>query len=642
MPLSSSSSSSSPLSLRSFFRHWLGIVVVVGTLITTSHTVSAIAYDDEIVSLPLAPHPLPARQFSGYLNGTDGCDTKVNGPFCYIHYWFCLAEATNEESESASSSYVNDYPVIVWLNGGPGSSSILGLLQELGPLLFNATGTGFMSSNPYSWTKLPANLLILESPIGVGYSYCSAQETPGQLCRNTDKYTASTSRAALVDFFRHKFPEYRRNPFYITGESYAGVYIPTLAYEIIQYNQEHPPQQPQQDDDDGDDQTIHLVGIAVGDPCTDNTAQRDSMDAIWYSNKYGLMDDQIFDTLWNTCQIRIPLTHLRSGTIQIPSMSRRENGQADDRMRFYPSKQKTLQRIHEQIEAYSAKRERELFLLRHGSTTISTSSSSLMNDDCDLAWKKFLFSSSNGLSQSWTNLYINDYNLYGFVTNEEDNAMAAYMNRDDVREALHVTTTPNLQQWPYPDAGFDYTKEFDACNDDDDDSHKSNDARSMIDFYRMIVPSLASGTIVYNGDTDPCVSYEGTRTAVKRIGMNELDGGSYRPWFYNHTATTMEILQEKSITFGPNLIVHDAGIQFGGEVTSYEKNLSFVTVHGSGHMVPQFRPQAAFHMLSKLLSNEFLSPLLPSNLTLRNTTDTEFVRLLDAWTMQAKSVPYVA
>lgn len=30
------------------------------------------------------------------------------------------------------------------------------------------------------------------------------------------------------------------------------------------------------------------------------------------------------------------------------------------------------------------------------------------------------------------------------------------------------------------------------------------------------------------GDSDPCVSYEGTREAIKQIGFQEIDGGGYR------------------------------------------------------------------------------------------------------------------
>ena len=87
----------------------------------------------------------------------------------------------------------------------------------------------------------------------------------------------------------------------------------------------------------------------------------------------------------------------------------------------------------------------------------------------------------------------------------------------------------------------------------------------MIDFYRDIAPKL-SIVVVYNGDTDPCVSYEGTRTAVSRIGFAELDGGGYRPWFYNHTAASLAVIKEKSSMFGPDLNPVSTGVQFGTNI----------------------------------------------------------------------------
>lgn len=74
-----------------------------------------------------------------------------------------------------------DCPVLVWTNGGPGASSLFGLLLELGPLElsdaslqtaeYNRTGVPSLFYNPHSWTKA-ANLLILNSPPPVGFSYC--------------------------------------------------------------------------------------------------------------------------------------------------------------------------------------------------------------------------------------------------------------------------------------------------------------------------------------------------------------------------------------------------------------------------------------------------------------------------------------
>jgi len=225
------------LSTKALSSSWM---LCLGILANNHHpAVQAAPLEDLVEYLPGYGRP-PTPQFSGYLDATDGCDTKTNGDECKLHYWLALAEEDPMNK-----------PVVMWLNGGPGSSSVLGFLTELGPLLVNATG-GLMY-NPYSWTKL-ANVFALEAPIGVGYSYCANQQK-GQVCKNTDKFTASASRAALVDFFKNKFPELSKNDFFITGESYAGVYIPTLTKEILDHASD----------------SVNLKGIAVGDPCTDNT-----------------------------------------------------------------------------------------------------------------------------------------------------------------------------------------------------------------------------------------------------------------------------------------------------------------------------------------------------------------------------------
>ncbi len=72
-------------------------------------------------------------------------------------------------------------------------------------------------------------MLFLESPSGVGYSYT----TDGNVSADDDS-VASDNYQALIYFFRFKFPELRNNDFYITGESYAGVYLPTLGVLLAQ------------------------------------------------------------------------------------------------------------------------------------------------------------------------------------------------------------------------------------------------------------------------------------------------------------------------------------------------------------------------------------------------------------------------
>merc|ERR1712238_165469 len=288
-------------------------------------------------------------------------------------------------------------------------------------------------------------------------------------------------------------------------------------------------------------------------------------------------------------------------------------------------------------------------------------------DQCTLANRKFLLSSSHSLSQGWSDLYIDDYSLFAPVTSKEDEHMAAYLNSPAVRRALHVENAP-ITTWPSPDVGFIYHKEYNACNWQPTIKYPTT---SMVDIYQEIIPQLER-TWIYNGDTDPCVSYEGTREAVKQILFDELDGGSYRPWFYNQTGASLKVLEEKAIKFGPNLVAQSLeAAQFGGEVVDYQSGLKFITFHGSGHMVPQFRPQAALHFLTKFVhgnvdvdvnansnvnnkdentvdtsmvqsNNDFsLSPLFESNSTLLGYNELEFRDYMKKWTESAMTQPYV-
>ena len=90
----------------------------------------------------------------------------------------------------------------------------------------NGTEVPNLFYNPYSWNRL-ANVIFLESPKGVGFSYCDNKN-----CVNTDESTAVDAYDALINFFKG-FPEYARNDFFITGESYAGIYIPMLMEQVL-------------------------------------------------------------------------------------------------------------------------------------------------------------------------------------------------------------------------------------------------------------------------------------------------------------------------------------------------------------------------------------------------------------------------
>ncbi|TDL28277.1 carboxypeptidase C [Rickenella mellea] len=150
------------------------------------------------------------QQYSGYLDVSDGK---------HLFFWFF-------ESRVSPA----DAPLILWLNGGPGCSSSTGLLFELGPCSVSDEGKN-TTYNPYSWNS-HANIIFLDQPVDVGYSYSS------------DGSTVNTSPAAgedvyaFLELFLGRFPKYAKAPFHLAAESYGGTYAPNIASVIHKYNKQ--------------------------------------------------------------------------------------------------------------------------------------------------------------------------------------------------------------------------------------------------------------------------------------------------------------------------------------------------------------------------------------------------------------------
>ncbi|XP_050235248.1 serine carboxypeptidase-like 35 [Mercurialis annua] len=167
---------------------------------------------DRVTNLPGQP-PVRFRHYAGYVK------LRPNGQKA-LFYWFFEAQHN-----------VSQKPLVLWLNGGPGCSSIAyGAAQELGPFLVQKNGTDLLL-NKYSWNKA-ANLLFLEAPVGVGFSYTNNSKDLGKL---GDAVTADDSHVFLINWFK-RFPNFKSHEFYLAGESYAGHYVPQLAELIYERN----------------------------------------------------------------------------------------------------------------------------------------------------------------------------------------------------------------------------------------------------------------------------------------------------------------------------------------------------------------------------------------------------------------------
>jgi len=170
------------------------------------------AEDDKVTTLPLNI-TFATNTYSGYLD--------VNGTTKKLHYMF-----TESFSDPATD------PLIIWFNGGPGCSSLLGFFQENGPWIVddsnNATGTIY--ENPYPW-NMRANVMYLESPAGVGFSVGASDAD----WKHNDFSQGADAFAALQNFFL-RFPHLVANDIWVSGESYGGIYVPMLTWQIHQAN----------------------------------------------------------------------------------------------------------------------------------------------------------------------------------------------------------------------------------------------------------------------------------------------------------------------------------------------------------------------------------------------------------------------
>ncbi len=135
---------------------------------------------------------------------------------------------------------------MLWLNGGPGCSSLTGLFMELGPSSIDENIQ--VKYNPYSWNS-NASVIFLDQPVNVGFSY-SGDSVSNTAAAGKDVY-------ALLTLFFKQFPEYAHQDFHIAGESYGGHYLPIFTAEILSHRKRN----------------INLKSIMIGNGLTDELVQ---------------------------------------------------------------------------------------------------------------------------------------------------------------------------------------------------------------------------------------------------------------------------------------------------------------------------------------------------------------------------------
>jgi serine carboxypeptidase-like clade 2 len=462
--------------------HSYGLLLAAVSMLVAASLIGASTPDiprsvsDRVTSLP-DYGPFKSPNYAGYVD--------IGGGRKSFYYFI--------ESERNPSTD----PLLLWLNGGPGCSSLIGLFTEVGPYTLRHGGKFY--NNSYGYTTV-ANVLFLESPSGVGFSKDTQPATPSW----DDNLTATINYQFLLKWL-HLWPQYRNRSFYISGESYAGHYIPQLASAILH----------------GSDAGLRSMmrGIMVGNPCT-GSATNDYED--WC---FTVLDPTLEE--WYKSHAFISYD---------PTQNVPPPGVTCD----YPTQNCSIDPIlWAQFDPYNT-------LERYCALGAGLKMARWMKQSGD---HRFRQEFKGGALPT-----------YGACA---DYYLGIYMNRPDVQRAIHADVGTNWQE----------------CSDIINYPTPAT-LPGVKPVYYDLMQNTNWSILIYSGTADTVVNFIQTEKVV--ISMNRPVVTPYTPWYYQD-------------------MFNYSWKQLGGFYVQYDR-ISWASVGGAGHMVPQYVPQSAIQLLNSFIA----------------------------------------
>eukprot|EP00118_Oscarella_pearsei_P012149 m.86868 g.86868 ORF g.86868 m.86868 type:complete len:433 (+) comp36517_c0_seq3:45-1343(+) len=213
-----------------------------------------IPHPDYINKLPGDPGNPQIQQYSGYLEIGNGK---------HLHYWYVQSQISDR------------LPVVLWLSGGPGCSSMDAVLSQTGPYMISSDGKVLsLVNNTFGWFQF-AHVLYLDSPIGVGFSFADKEvQTYNETEVVNDIYIG-------LQVFFQEYKENAEDALYIFAEGYASIEAVLLAEKIASNS------------------SISLGGLLLEGGYLDEAKNENSF--IDYAYYHGFISASLWDSLHKTC-----------------------------------------------------------------------------------------------------------------------------------------------------------------------------------------------------------------------------------------------------------------------------------------------------------------------------------------------------
>lgn len=464
-----------------------------------------------------------------------------------------------ESEEGSFTSTSTDAPWGIWLNGGPGSSSLVGLLFENGPI--QVQNDYSLLKNQYAWSTV-ADYVWIDQPVGVGFG---TADSTGYIF---DEDQMAADFFGFLDNLVKVFPGLAKRPLHLTGESYAGMYIPyiTKAY----FEMENPP--------------VTLAKIAMGDGSIASGETFELLPVLSVLETYPQVigyDTDVFEYFREQetlCGYDLTLEYPQNGHFPsltyIPGENPNSSGMSSSGR--YKARQGQFSKklfLAEMEQRYNAR-------LAKRSTSFSKHERLRARD----AWKHDLAGRANGTIDAWYGCDVYDemvdyainftfpwslskdsggmfdvYNIPDALNPEAPMDGSVFLNDPQTRAAIHAPTSMNWTASIYYPFGNNY------ANDD-----PSVEPMAFLTDLATNATACNVSVVIFSGNDDSLIPHLGSQITIQNTTFGGIQGFTRKPstpWY------------------------NDNG-EFAG-IVHQERNWTYVLVDHAGHLVGYTNPESA-------------------------------------------------